>query len=105
MLITQVVAPGEWFITPAQQAAMNFQGNFMGMGFMGMGFMGMGGFMGMNFMGMNFMGNFQGPPPPVHAGRPRQSAEGQHHSVLPHVPGPDRPRLVARPLQDRRRHD
>jgi tetratricopeptide (TPR) repeat protein len=69
--ITRIVAPGEWFKSPAQLAAEQFAGGgFMGVGFMGGfggGFMGgfggfMGGFMGGGFMGGGFMGGgFMGP--------------------------------------------
>jgi tetratricopeptide (TPR) repeat protein len=74
-MITTIVAPGEWFKTPAQLAAENFQGGFQGFPFgMGFGFpMGMAGMMGMMPVGMvginPAMQNFnQGPPLPVSQG-------------------------------------
>jgi hypothetical protein len=57
MVITSIVAPGEWFKSPAQIAAENMQGGFGGFnGFNGMGagmMGGMPGMGGMNMMGMN----------------------------------------------------
>jgi tetratricopeptide (TPR) repeat protein len=87
MVITNIVAPGEWYKTPAQLAAeqaaaipgFGFGGpGFMGVGFMGAGFMGAGfmgaGFMGAGFMGVGIMGA-QGPPLPVQQGGPANIAE------------------------------
>jgi hypothetical protein len=53
-LIMQVVAPGEWFMTPAQQAFFQMQGQFGGFNFQAGG--------GFNFGNFNFGGQFNFQP-------------------------------------------